>query len=227
MDSSLYEERLCHSYLRPGDTVIDVGANIGLYTNMLSKCVGEEGRVFAFEPDPIAFGSLIRNCNNNVCAQQFAVGSNQGLNRWLYRSSNGNNGDHRTWNDFSEIRESIVVREITLDCVISGTVNLIKIDVQGTEVDVLKGAKNLINYQPNLAILIEFWPRGLRGAGKSSSEFITTIQNELQMRIYEPIMIKNKPMLKYHKNGEELKRLYDSGDKCCNLWCVKGELVRK
>src|SRR6476620_1594301 len=55
------------SLVREGDTVIDVGANWGLHTLLLSQCVGRRGRVIAAEPEPRALSELVWHLNANKC----------------------------------------------------------------------------------------------------------------------------------------------------------------
>jgi FkbM family methyltransferase len=78
--SDVYEAgttRLFQVLLKPGMTVVDVGAHIGYYTVLASRLVREEGRVYAFEPDPDTFAVLIENIKTkaipNVLPIQKAV----------------------------------------------------------------------------------------------------------------------------------------------------------
>jgi len=66
--------------LRQGDCVWDVGANVGYYTKLFSQRVGEEGRVFAFEPSPVNFSRLSTACVGlvNVQLRQFGLGQTDG-----------------------------------------------------------------------------------------------------------------------------------------------------
>ena len=61
------ETQLVQELVRSGDTVIDIGANVGYYTLLFSELVGETGRVIAFEPDPNNFALLERNVLGNGC----------------------------------------------------------------------------------------------------------------------------------------------------------------
>ena len=73
---------LCGQIVQPGDTVLDVGANIGLVTLWLSHLVGPQGRVHAFEPQPdlqdLLQQTLERNDTKNVSLHRFALGSQPG-----------------------------------------------------------------------------------------------------------------------------------------------------
>ena len=82
----MWEETETHWFvqsIRPGDVVVDLGANVGYYTILRGKLVGEIGRVYAFEPDPVGFEILRRNVRlnglHNVVLEQKAVSSKPGL----------------------------------------------------------------------------------------------------------------------------------------------------
>src|SRR5262249_29986283 len=70
---------VCKKLVKPGDTVCDIGANIGIVTLLLSRLVGDTGKVFAFEPNPPSYEALAaavaRNRMNNVFPQFIALGS--------------------------------------------------------------------------------------------------------------------------------------------------------
>ena len=70
-------ERKCIGFLRqiirPGDMVFDIGANLGVYTSILSRLVGEAGRVWAFEPQPDVYQELTRATRNNPQVHVFPL----------------------------------------------------------------------------------------------------------------------------------------------------------
>ncbi len=92
-----YETQLILRQTKIGDTVVDVGANIGYYTLLLANKVGKTGKVYAFEPDKINFEILAKNVkeNNleNVVMINAAVGKKEGKLK-LHRSEE-NFGDHK------------------------------------------------------------------------------------------------------------------------------------
>jgi FkbM family methyltransferase len=154
-------------------TVVDIGANIGIYTRFFSQLVGPLGQVHAFEPDPINFKRLRRNTSHlqNVFLHQTAVGDRNG-NIKLYVSDEMN-VDHRTF-DSGDGRLSIDVPVLNLDDYFlpSQSVDVIKIDVQGYELSVLQGAKRVLSENYNLKILMEFWPYGLLKACVTSLDLL-------------------------------------------------------
>ncbi|WP_269523680.1 FkbM family methyltransferase [Coraliomargarita parva] len=132
---------LC-SQIKPGDTVLDVGANIGLHTLKLSRAVGEEGRVLAFEPDPANVRLLRKNLELNRCTNvevfPFALGATAGLAKlYLCRENKG-------WQSFanlSDSTQSIEVEVKRIDEVLPKGLKpaFMKMDVEGAEPLVLEG----------------------------------------------------------------------------------------
>lgn len=87
-------------FLRPGDVAVDVGAHIGYFTLIMSKLVGENGSVFAFEPEPLNFALLSKNVAANNIKNAFllrkALSEKSGrINLYI---SDFNTGDHRVYN---------------------------------------------------------------------------------------------------------------------------------
>ena len=177
------------THLRPGMTVVDIGANQGLYSLFFAQQVGPDGRVLAFEPDNILHAALLDNLAfnhaHNIQAQHLALGAKPGT-MTLYRSL-FNSGDNRLANRglSGSIDDTSIVRVERLDNVLSGQpIDFIKMDVQGWEMEVLRGMEEFLNdpLQANLAIYFEYWPQGLRNAGSDPLEplvFLSTRGFEL------------------------------------------------
>ena len=95
--------------VKEGWTVIDIGANIGYYTLLLSKLVGKNGKVIAFEPDKDSISMLKKNIKHNNCRNvqivPMAVSDHSGSGT-LY-ISNSHSGDHRIYDSFSEKRKKL------------------------------------------------------------------------------------------------------------------------
>lgn len=154
--------------LRPGMTVIDVGAHVGWFTLVASRAVGPAGRVLALEPDPANLALLRHNVTRNDLSNVEVVGAAAGAARGsgrLHRAGR-NTGDHRL-HPAGEPRPSTPVAIVALDGLASARppVGLVKIDVQGAEEAVVRGMEGLIAASPGLVVLAEFWPHGIVAAG--------------------------------------------------------------
>jgi FkbM family methyltransferase len=131
------------AYLKQGDTVVDVGANIGETVLTESLAVGNSGRVIAFEPHPRTFGflsqNLVLNQVRNVEAHNLGLGENPGM---VSFSDSKRDDMNRVDCDASGLE----VRIDRLDnCVPSlGRVQLVKVDVEGYEKFVFAGAPDLL-----------------------------------------------------------------------------------
>lgn len=136
------EVDLFRQLIRPGDAVIDVGANIGAHTVFLAKTVGVEGSVLAFEPQRIVFQTLCANIalNNIVHAHclNLAVGEAEGTIHVPYLDPNRNNNFGGL--GLGTYSKGDPVRVVTLDSFQIPRCRLIKVDVEGMELSVLKGA---------------------------------------------------------------------------------------
>jgi FkbM family methyltransferase len=163
------EKRFLERHIRPGMRVLDIGANQGVYTLLISRIVGKDGCVHAFEPDAGLFASLRRNCERNGAANirlhNVALGRDSGVMKF-YRSQ-VNSGDNRlARSQHPDWFEEIEVRVAPLDSILAGTpVDFIKIDVQGWEYQVFLGMERLLRDNPNVRIYLEYWPLGLENAG--------------------------------------------------------------
>jgi FkbM family methyltransferase len=129
--------------VRPGAMVVDVGANIGFYTLLLSQLVTDTGRVFAFEPMPLGLERLRTNLRlnavRNVEVRAEAVAAGSGSARFFLGPS-----DHTSISSLQPIEgaEVIDVPCTTLDAVLTDCprIDLLKMDVEGAEAHVLSGA---------------------------------------------------------------------------------------
>lgn len=133
--------------LRPGDVVLEAGANIGAHTVHLSALVGPTGAVLAFEPQRLAFQCLCANTAlnslDNVWAQQAALGETPGtlLVPVLDPRQENNVGGL----EISGHTKGEPVPVETIDRLALTRLNLLKADVEGMEVPVLRGAENTIS----------------------------------------------------------------------------------
>jgi FkbM family methyltransferase len=159
--------------IRPGMTVVDVGANIGVYARFFAGCVGPGGRVVAFEPE-LQNVRLLRETVRRfpqVTVVHAAVSDKSGTLQLFI--ADDLNVDHHSY-DSGDGRGSVTVDAISLDDYFGdgSRVDIVKIDVQGAEMGVLNGALKLLAKNPHLEMLLEFWPWGLRNAGASAEAFL-------------------------------------------------------
>ena len=174
------ERQLLKRTLCDGAVVVDAGANIGIYSQFLARCVGPTGVVHSFEPSPENFKRLQSATRKlaNVRLSQAAVGECSGTSK-LYVSDNLN-VDHRTYPTEGESRRSVPVDIVALDDYFKPgeRVDLIKMDIQGYELHALSGANRVLADNPDAKLLLEFWPYGLKQAGANWIDLITTLQSK-------------------------------------------------
>lgn len=153
--------RLMNRYLKPGAVVVDAGANIGYNTVYMARRVGERGRVIAVEPadDNLAVlrANVSRNQLHNVVVAPVAAGKTPETRSFYLR------GDVSAVNSFyqesvyAEVTRVVEVRVEPLDALVDGAADLVKIDVEGAELDVLAGMTRLLQ-SPRLRLVVEWHP---------------------------------------------------------------------
>jgi len=174
------ERKFLRKTLAPGDVAVDVGANIGIYTQLLSRWVGPTGLVHSFEPSPENFGRLQSATHKlaNVRLSQSAVGESS--RRTTLYVSDKLNVDHRAYLTEGDSRHTVPIEMIALDDYFKPgeRVDLIKIDIQGYELHALRGANRVLADNPGIKLLFEFWPYGLKQAGASWVELIAFLEQK-------------------------------------------------
>jgi len=161
--------------LKRGDIVVDVGAYIGYYSLLASRIIGSEGKVYAFEPEPQNWSLLNKNIElngyNNILPLQKAVSKECGTTR-LFISRWGTSHSLKgqdTGKGFIDV-ETTSLDEFFKDK--NHPIDIIKMDVEGAEMDALLGMGRIIKQNKNLKMFVEFRPFRTRRAIYSAEEFL-------------------------------------------------------
>ncbi len=183
LSTGLYEKEvvdLIEGFLRPGMTFVDLGANIGYHSILASRLVGPTGKVYAFEPDPYTFEYLAKNCAANQCGNvelvNAAMTDQCGMAPFFsagWGSFVLSHGAPQLPNSLSGASSPLRVRTTTADAFFAARgwprIDLIKMDIEGSEGVALEGMADLSSRNPELRIVIEFNPSAMRRAGMSAA----------------------------------------------------------
>lgn len=169
---------LFKNIIKPGMSVLDLGANIGFYTVLFSKLVGKNGKVFAFEPDAKNFKHLEKNTKAlyNTVIEKKAVSDKTGeINFYISKDLNV---DHQSY-DIGEGRDYEKADAVALDDYFPDNIKIdfIKIDIQGYEPIALKGMSKIIRQPGRMVVFGELWPYGLQKAGSSAEEYLQFLKS--------------------------------------------------
>lgn len=142
------------SVLRVGDTMIDAGAHAGWYSLVARQCVGSEGSVLSFEPNPVCADVLNRNVKmngfDNIQIIHDALSNKSGTSRlWVGDDMGGSLIKDQAQHITKKKVKSITVKTLRLDDFLKKqktikSIRCIKVDVEGAEVEVLLGAKKIL-----------------------------------------------------------------------------------
>jgi FkbM family methyltransferase len=182
-----YETALFKKMAQDGMVVVDIGANIGYYTLIAAKLVGNKGIVYAFEPEPSNYKLLCKNIQangyTNIVPIGKAVSKTTGKTKLYVNAAMTNFSSFGKDNVLTHSKnlDCLEVETITLDDFFERTVgddriDLMKIDVEGAEELVVDGAERVLRNN-RLKILMEFVPRQLRNVGTDPLELLYKLQN--------------------------------------------------
>lgn len=187
-----FETRLWLAAQRDGDTVVDVGANLGYFSLLSALADRKPSRIVAFEPAADNFALLSANLQLNGCSERIeavqaalAAASGRGT---LHRSE-GNRGDHQIYPGDGE-RAGEAIQMLSGHDALAGRIDrmdLLKIDTQGSEADVVAGLWPLLQAsRVSLRLLIELTPYSLALAGSSGRVLVERLADlDLPMSIVD------------------------------------------
>ncbi len=168
------------AFLRPGMHALDIGAHAARFANVMAKAVGSTGKVVAVEPDPQSAALLQKN--PLLTTVQAAAGAVEAPARdfWVCASDRRQGSLVRTVVKGATAAHRIAVPVVTVDAVVTnyldGRVEAIKVDTQGSDDEVLRGASRTLA-DPRLGWLgVEVWPEGLAAAGDTADAMYARIE---------------------------------------------------
>jgi FkbM family methyltransferase len=177
--SSKYVQQL----LKPGETFVDVGANFGFYSALASSIVGKSGKVIAIEPSPSTVDILYKNTEklDNVLVAAVAVSTSSGLIDFYHTDDYVNSGSVKNPPYIEPNRVTkISVKSAKLDNILQidlgiESVDFLKIDVQGDDVDVLDSCGSVLSNSNDVKVLVEWAPTWMKNAGRDPMELPITL----------------------------------------------------
>lgn len=170
--------------VKKGDTVVDLGANMGYFTLLASRLVGETGKVYAFEPEPVNYALLLKNLElngyDNVVPVQKAVSNVNGKVAFSIHDTDSGRHVLQQCNDKIGNGELIEVESVTLDEFFNDKPfpSVIKMDIEGAELLALLGMPKIIESSENLKVFTEFYPSLIERAGYSIEGFAHKLLEE-------------------------------------------------
>ena len=194
------ETSLLPKFVKRGSIAVNVGANVGYYSLLLSRLVGHRGHIYAFEPLPINFERLKINIDinvDNVTPYNLALGDAPKISRYKFNPSI--NGGIPNFGGFSMVGTesedgNIVIETITLDDFVQQRaiqdIRFLKIDVEGFESQVLNGARATVQrFRPT--IMVEYLAMLKTGTDQNVRE----IQRFMDSMGYTVCRVHKKPRL--------------------------------
>ncbi|WP_420644362.1 FkbM family methyltransferase [Candidatus Leptofilum sp.] len=186
----------------PGLTMLDIGAHVGYYSHRYAKVLGENGRIFAFEPHPRTFATLQHNVEHlpQVTAVNLALAEQEGtaeLHDYLMMSASGSLHYDESMAALQKAQthetdiapriaqrfdaQTFTVRTMPVDDFLAAQkveqVDLVKMDIEGAEIGALRGMQRTIANSPNLKLVMEYNPQALTAFGHNPVAALREVQS--------------------------------------------------
>jgi FkbM family methyltransferase len=217
-----YTVRLFKAAIRPGATVLDIGANIGSFSLIAARQAGPQGKVFAFEPGPDNFKILKRNIRLNKCSNTVAIPKAVGDKSQVVTFSLAEcPGVHSLFPPpHVPVLSTIKVDCITVDAFLNGeSVDVIKMDIEGSEPYALEGMRQTVARSKALTLFVEMNPSSLSQAGFEPETLLAKLEG-----LGFDVKVIDEDSGSVSKATKAF--LHDARDKppgwFANLYCVKG-----
>ncbi len=205
--------------LKKGSTFLDIGANSGYYTIIASKLVGENGHVYAIEPDPknialLKENILINDCRN-VTVIEKALDIKSGFTHFNFEKFN------RGESSISLKKGKTKVATISLDDLVQTLkvkkIDVINMDIEGAEIATLKGGMKTLSSSSNICLFIEYNPASIRRLGYQERELLKQLKT-LGFTIDKIIDEREQTVFPFSEANLERTLKHTT---YCNLICVK------
>ncbi len=188
------ETILLEKMLKKGQTVIEVGANYGFFTLLMSKIIGDQGKIVSFEANPLVFNnlknSILLNKITNVELHNKGLSDREFNSFIVWDNKNIGAGyilDEKEAQNFDVLKtlhEKVKVSTLSKEFHHNLKVDFLTMDIEGYEFFVLKGADDIINNNHDILIKMEWCPSHLIRAGETVEHFIEYLE-EKKFKVYE------------------------------------------
>jgi FkbM family methyltransferase len=214
-------------YVKEGDCVVDIGANVGYFSLLSARLVGSTGRVYAFEPDTdnmkALFENVVLNHFQNVGYYQVALSDYVGRSKfYLSKTESARHSLIQTHEHSSEV----IVEVNKLDEIIpqSFPVHFIKTDTEGAELCVLRGAKDIIRRNYNIKVLLEVYPEALAMQNVTVVDLWNYITNLSDLNFSHIYLVDDYRDSIQKITLYKLLKYFKENSLACNLLCSRKEL---
>jgi len=216
-----YEKEILENNIREGNVVLDIGANIGFYTLIMAKLVGEKGKVYAFEADPTNFNILKKNVEVNgykniILVNKAILDCNKTIKFYVDKGNTAGNslfkGNKQKYNEIESVKLEDYFPE-------NQKIDFIKIDIEGSEGRAIKGMTNLLDKNKKIKIITEFYPKLLNGVGKEVDLNAEDYLKFLRKKGFKLYDVDDKTKSLVLLSDKEI--LEKCGKQWTNLWCER------
>lgn len=206
--------------IKPGMTVIDIGAHIGYYTRLYSKLVGPTGKVLAFEADPGNYGFLKKNIEQFKNVKIFQVALTDHIGPIDFYESQEKTGCHSTVLGAAPLQTKIIVLGSDLDSILHqeevAKVDVIKMDIEGGEPKAVRGMTQLLINNPKIILITELSFSRLNAGGVTPFAYL----KQLEVFGFKFCLIELEKLVPFGLTPETVEGLFKESD-FINVYCSK------